>query len=634
MADPHGARELRGVADEPQVGVVVGRAGLAGDGLVHRQRRRRAAAVGDDTLEHVGRRRGDLGRDRLGAGGGVLVDDVAVAVEDLGDGGGLHVGAGVRERGVGRRHVEHRDGRGAQGQRVDGLEVALDAEGVCDVDDGLRADLVDDLRIGGVDRLPGRVLEADRAIAHVVVVVDRVPAADADAAVAVHEHRGVHARLDRRRERHRLERRARLAFRLRGEVPLALVGARAAHHGLDLAGRRVDGDQGALEPVVPRVADVLVDGRLGGALHRRADGRLDGEAAVVDGARRELLAQLAQDVAHEGGVLVGAGRLARSVVEHERLGDGGVVLLLGDVAAVEHVGEHGVAALEGKVGVDRGVVGGGRLRQADEGRGLGEREVGAGLVEVGLGRRLDAVAVAPEEDGVEIHHEYLVFAVHLLELQGDVGLAHLARERLLELLVLEHRVADELLGDGRRALAAAGDLHHDGAQDAAQVDALVRVEALVLGVDEPLEHVGGALVDGDGDTVLLVVFGDDVAVGVEDRGGRRDQVGVGVGVVGQVLEPRPHEVDAGDHERRDEGEGQEESAQGDELADARLGRPADLARTCGHKRYLRMVVEPPLSRIGTANGARRPFGGAFSTKGLKDLRRPDGAQGLFAGDSR
>ena len=127
-------------------------------------------------------------------------------------------------------------------------------------------------------------------------------------------------------------------------------------------------------------------------------------------------------------------------------------------------------------------------------------------------RSVGAVAVV---NGVQVHVEDLVLGVLLLHLHGDVGLAHLALEGAVELLVGEHCVAHELLVDGGGALGTADKRHKRRAGDALGVDAVVLVEADVLGVD-------GAL-------------------GVVDRGGLRHHVGVWRVEVGKVLEPPLHD---------------------------------------------------------------------------------------------
>ena len=70
------------------------------------------------------------------------------------------------------------------------------------------------------------------------------------------------------------------------------------------------------------------------------------------------------------------------------------------------------------------------------------------------------------------------------------------------------------------------------------------VEALVLDIDGALQHVGGHLVLGDGLAVLSAETRNGIAVAVDDVGGLADQIGVGVGVVGQVGQPA---VDVADH---------------------------------------------------------------------------------------
>ena len=75
------------------------------------------------------------------------------------------------------------------------------------------------------------------------------------------------------------------------------------------------------------------------------------------------------------------------------------------------------------------------------------------------------------------------FDLRSLEPPGERCLAQLARDRAL---VLVDRVLDELLRDRRAALhgAAVRDVGLDRAQDAADVDAVVLVEALVLDRDD------------------------------------------------------------------------------------------------------------------------------------------------------
>ena len=80
------------------------------------------------------------------------------------------------------------------------------------------------------------------------------------------------------------------------------------------------------------------------------------------------------------------------------------------------------------------------------------------LGEVHFACGLDTVGAVPVVDRVEVHGEDLVFREDLLHLQGDPGLADLTLDGVVELLLRQNGVAHQLLGDGRRALGATGEL--------------------------------------------------------------------------------------------------------------------------------------------------------------------------------
>ena len=158
--------------------------------------------------------------------------------------------------------------------------------------------------------------------------------------------------------------------------------------------------------------------------------------------------------------------------------------------------------------------------------------------------------------------------VLLLHLHGDVGLAHLALEGVVELLVGEHCVAHELLVDGGGALGTADKRHKRRAGDALGVDAVVLVEADVLGVDGAREHVGRDLGELNVAPVLGHELRDDVALGVVDRGGLRHHVGVWRVEVGKVLEPPLH--DGAD------GKGKGDDDEGYETKESGCAEPSDV----------------------------------------------------------
>ena len=193
-------------------------------------------------------------------------------------------------------------------------------------------------------------------------------------------------------------------------------------------------------------------------------------------------------------------------------------------------------------------------------------------------------------NGVEVHHEDLVFGVHVLHLDGDIGLAHLTLDGRVELLLLQDGVAHQLLGDGRGSFVAAGKGCHRGTRDAQEVDAAVLVETLVLDVDRALQDVRGDLVLGDGLAVLGIEAGDLVAVAVNNLGRLADQIGVGVGVVGQVGQPA---VDVADHAdakcyARDEQKAQKRKQ--DDGQDVRLRATVSLSLARTHMLTSKYVV--------------------------------------------
>ena len=579
VARPHGHRHLRRVAAPPQVVAVVGGAGLAGHGLIDLEgvehRVGRPARLRDDALEHLG---GHLGHALVDDARGVvlvLVDHVAVAVLDLGDGHRVTAQAAARERGVGLGHLERARELGAQDGGAVGLEVARDAHLLGRGHHLVVAKHAGHLHVAGVGRDGRGVGECHRAVGFVAVVLHAPGAAHLDGRVAVDEHRRVHAVLEGGDEREHLEARAGLLGGRGGGVHLGAraraVEVLAAHHRLDVAGGGVDGHEGAIKLAVARLAEQARHGALRGALPRGVEGGVDLEAALDDGLLREVALEQALHIVGPVGVGALVVEVGVARVQHHVLGRGLVVLLLGDVAQAQHVVEDLVAARLGGVGVLRGIVVGRRVGQADEKRRLGQREVARMLVEVRDARGLDAVGAVAVVDGVEVHHENLILGVHLLHLDGDVGLAHLSLERLLELLVGEHGVAHELLRDGGGTLVSADELREHGAHDARRVDAVVLVEALVLDVDGALEHVVGDLVGRDRAAVLRVEGGDGVALGVVDLARLGDEIGVGGGVVGQVLEPRLDERAKRNRERYREKDQKAEHAGGGEADDVRLG---------------------------------------------------------------
>lgn len=134
--------------------------------------------------------------------------------------------------------------------------------------------------------------------------------------------------------------------------------------------------------------------------------------------------------------------------EHELLRYGLVVLLLVDPALLIHLLEDGLLPGFIVLAADEGVVLRGVVRDADDARALGEREVLRFLAEVGLGGSVDAVAALAEVDDVEVPLHDLFLIIGLLEFERLEDLEQLA---LHGDIVLLGEVFDELLRDGRAA---------------------------------------------------------------------------------------------------------------------------------------------------------------------------------------
>ena len=374
--------------------------------------------------------------------------------------------------------------------------------------------------------------------------------------------RGRDALAERGDEGERLHRRSGLALAVGRQVERRLVVVVAADHREHAAGRVVDHDDrgGGLDP-----ADVVVDGLLGLALEVEVERRLDVQSAaerlagavVVD----DLLAQPRGEVGRLGLLARGLDVL-RVGQRRADAGDLVVVLVLGDRALLEHLREHGVAALEREVRVGARRVGLGRGDDPGEQRGFVGEELGraavalaaaavVGLAEVRLRGGLDPVRALAEVDRVQVLGEDLVLRPLALEVVRQRRLAELLEDRPA-LLRLE-RVLDELLGDRRRALhgVAGDDVLDHGAGDAHDVDPAVLVEALVLDRDDRLLHRRRDVRRLDEDPGLVTgERGERPVVAVGDDRVLRGEVLLAVLELGQVGGDRHHDPE----DERDEGE--------------------------------------------------------------------------------
>ena len=153
---PDRNRQLRGGADEPEVLEVVGGSSLAGNGLVNREGVLEGVRRAVGGVEHLGEGLGcHLGHawvEHLRGVVLVLVDGVAVAVGDLGDGHRIAVIAAAGEHRIGLGHLERRGAVGAQDRGAVRLELGGDAHVLRRGDDLVHANGHAHLHIGSVKR--------------------------------------------------------------------------------------------------------------------------------------------------------------------------------------------------------------------------------------------------------------------------------------------------------------------------------------------------------------------------------------------------------------------------------------------------------------------------------------------------
>ena len=170
---------------------------------------------------------------------------------------------------------------------------------------------------------------------------------------------------------------------------------------------------------------------------------------------------------------------------------------------------------------------------------LTERERARGLSEIAARRHLDACGAAAEIGRIEIELEDLALAQKLLDARGEDHLPHLA---FVGDILAHQEILHDLLRDGRAALRPAGlrEVADEGADQRALVDALVLVEALVLGRDEGPLHLLGNFGERNEHAalVLLEQLREPLALAVEhDAGARKLQALelAGIGKVGNGL---------------------------------------------------------------------------------------------------
>ena len=424
VANPHGYHELRRVADEPRVAVVVRRPGLAGDRSIGK-RCAYAGARGHDTLQDRSQRsrlgtRQSLACDRRVAMSRPrahilhLENDARVIAEDR----TVHAAAVVRDRRVGAGHIQRVDGEGAEADREERVEMAAHTQRVGHRHDVLRLGELCELRVNGVVGVHQPVGQVRAA--HVVALVVR----DVPVAVACEDRHGLRierrqrrqALVQRGREHDRLERRARLALGLRREVELARAEVGAAEHRLHRAVPRIDRDEGRCRAV--RVREDLLDRGARDVLQAEVDRRCHVQAATEHAPRPVLRDKLILHVVDEVRRQLALSGESHILRPRQRLLVRMAQLRDGDLLLLDHHQQH-LAAPRPRFGrACHGVVGARVGGNPGEQRGLREIEVTRADSEVRVRGLLDAVRAVSEVDRVQVRAQDLVLAPALRELPG------------------------------------------------------------------------------------------------------------------------------------------------------------------------------------------------------------------------
>ncbi len=279
--------------------------------------------------------------------------------------------------------------------------------------------------------------------------------------------------------------------RLGGDVPKA-----GEHRGFILAVGQVE----VLLDTVPAVAQVVgtqasADRPVGGGLQDRVDG---GDDVVALGQRLGAVPGdhfLPHHFGHVRRIDLDRAFVRRRMHRHRH---GGVCFGLADVLQLRHpLQDVYVAAFLGAGRVAERVRGGRELGDGRKRCHFVQRKLVQLLAVIELGCRSHAVGAVAEEALVEIQLENLVLAQLVLDAHCQHHLGELA---LVAVLLAQEELACDLLGDGgaaRHALVVGGRQQPHRAGDALVVDAMMLIEAGILGGQEGLLEVVGHFFDVD-----------------------------------------------------------------------------------------------------------------------------------------
>ena len=534
IAEPDAANEVAGEAHEPGIAIGIGGACLAG-GLDALQLGGAAGAALGYLREHEVHLRDGVGIEHLLGRRCItlaVVDEVARAVDDLGEGIGPGAEAAIGEHRISAGHVEHRDLGGAERQRLGVEDLGGDPHPMGELDDRVAADGAGESDCDGVQRMDQRRRQRDIAHEAAAIVLGR-PVADRDRRI-LDDGLGRVAVAHRGGIDEGLEGRARLAERAGRAVELAFAIIAPARHrpdgavGLRQHHRRLR-DAVTFAGFAERTLDGIVDHALQTGIDRAAHD----EAAVairhlplhlLEGPVEEIVRRLARILAHDIG----------------RRAAGGQHLPLRHEAGIDHVGQHlvGPGAGGGQVHMRR--IAGRGLVEPGQHRGFGKVEIGDLLAEIEFGGRRGAEIPSAHIGAVEIELQDVVLGEVRLQPEREEGFLDLAVDGAL---VGKEEVLGELLRDRRTTLddVVGAEVLEQRPRRTDDVDAEMRIEAAVLGGERRLDQMIGKVFQRDRVVVLDAAAADRIVVAVEE--GHRE-IGLLQPVVVRGL------VKSGDRERQ------------------------------------------------------------------------------------
>ena len=223
-----------------------------------------------------------------------------------------------------------------------------------------------------------------------------------------------------------------------------------------------------------------------------------------------------------------------------------------EVAVLLHKVEHDVAALKRVLRINKRIIKGGGLKHTHEDSGILGGQVLRLAVEIGLAGGLDTEGVGTEIHSVGILREDFLLSEEIFELVSGDPLLALHDEHLQTRYVAQkasgifaagaEEVLGQLLGDGggTTGIAVEDILLGDGSESGV-VDAVMRIETLVLGIDESFPEHGVHLFVCNGRTVFAEELTNGLAVGAIDDGGLGGTLVLNSGHRGRLAE-KPKEI--------------------------------------------------------------------------------------------